>query len=182
MRHGQAISNTKDIVSCWPEKFYNPLTELGKQQVRESAEKLKNKKIDLIFSSDLLRAQQTAGTVAKLLKIKIKFDKRLREQNSGVFNGQPMSRLKTFFGKRGLRRFKIKPRNGETYVDIEKRMLDCIKSIDEKFKGKNILIVSHGKSIDLAEAAVRNIPNKDFYKHRIYIGLAGVQKLRGIKT
>ena len=46
MRHGQAISNAKAVCSCWPEKFHNPLTILGEEEVREAAEKLK-KKLDL---------------------------------------------------------------------------------------------------------------------------------------
>ena len=43
MRHGQALSNVKALCSCWPEKFKNPLTILGQELVRESAEKLKIK-------------------------------------------------------------------------------------------------------------------------------------------
>ena len=177
MRHGQAVSNVKNIVSCWPEKFKNPLTSLGREKVEESAKKIIGKNIDLIFSSDLLRTKQTAEIVGKFLGIKPIFDKRLREQNSGVFNGESFQNLKHFFGERGLRRFKIKPQKGETYIDIKKRMVNFLKSTDKKYRSKNILIVSHGKPIDLLEAAVRGISNKDFYNNRIYISVAEVQKL-----
>ena len=79
MRHGQAISNVRDVCSCWPEKFYNPLTKLGIKMVKESAEKLKNKNINYIFCSPLLRTRNTAEIVGKSLKIKPKIDRRLRE-------------------------------------------------------------------------------------------------------
>ena len=49
MRHGEAISNVKEIASHWPEKFHNPLTKKGRSQVKGTAEAAKSKKIDLIF-------------------------------------------------------------------------------------------------------------------------------------
>ncbi len=73
MRHGQAKSNVRAVCSCFPEKFKNPLTVFGKEEVREFAEKLKTKldlegqAIDLIFASDLLRTKQTAEIVEKYL-------------------------------------------------------------------------------------------------------------------
>ena len=49
LRHGEAVSNVKDVISCWPEKFYNPLTPKGVAKIKKVAKELKNKKIDLIF-------------------------------------------------------------------------------------------------------------------------------------
>ena len=88
MRHGQAISNVKALCSCWPEKFKNPLTKLGKELIKGSAKKLLNEKINLIFASPLLRTEQTAEIVGKLIKIKPKYDKRLREMGFGIFNNK----------------------------------------------------------------------------------------------
>jgi len=75
LRHGHSIRNLKDIADCWPEKIYSPLTAKGRGQAKRAAEKLSNKKIDLIFASDLLRTKQTAEIVGKRLKIKPRFDK-----------------------------------------------------------------------------------------------------------
>jgi broad specificity phosphatase PhoE len=170
LRHGQAISNVKDIVSCWPEKFKNPLTKRGIAQAKKAAKILKDKNIGVIFVSPLLRTTLTAEIIGKVLRIKPKIDKRLREQQSGVFNGRPFEELKVFFGEKGLRRFKIRPKTGETYIEIKKRMLDFLKDTDKRYKGKNILIVSHELPILFLEATVRGVSDKDFYSKKINIG------------
>ena len=85
IRHGQALSNVKSVCSCFPETFHNPLTETGVQMVEASVHILKDKQIDLIFSSDVLRAKQTAGIVGNALNIEPEFDIRLREINFGIF-------------------------------------------------------------------------------------------------
>lgn len=177
MRHGQAVSNVKDIISCWPEKFNNPLTKIGRGQVKETIQKIKETKIDYIFASDILRTKQTAELVGKALKIKPKFDKRLRELNVGSFNGIAFEKLKDFYGEKGYRRFKLKPRNGETYIDIQKRMVSFLRDIDKKHKDKNILIVSHELPLILLDVAVKRIPNKNFYKKREKVNTAEFKDL-----
>ncbi|MFA6190516.1 MAG: histidine phosphatase family protein [Candidatus Staskawiczbacteria bacterium] len=142
LRHGQAVSNAKHIVSCWPEKFNNPLTKKGIQKIESVAKKFKNKKIDLIFVSPLFRTQQTAGIVAKVVKIKPKTDKRLRELEFGIFNGGPVKDFMEYFKSKKERVNKPAPK-GENYNHILKRVLSFFKEINKKYKNKNILIVSH---------------------------------------
>ncbi len=150
LRHGQAVSNAKDIVSCWPEKFNNPLTKKGVKKIESVAKKFKNKKtraeqgrsIDLIFVSPLLRTRQTAEIVAKVVKVKPKVDKRLRELEFGIFNGGPAEDFMEYFENKKERIHKSAPR-GENYSHILKRVLSFFKEINKKYKNKNILIVSH---------------------------------------
>src|SRR4030042_4160549 len=88
LRHGESLKNIKGFESCWPEKTRGPLTKKGERDAKKVAEEAKRKKIDLIFSSDILRTKQTAGILGKTLDIKPKFDTRLREINIGIFKGQ----------------------------------------------------------------------------------------------
>ena len=154
MRHGQAISNIRDVVSCWPEKFKNPLTKTGIAAIKESAKKLDDKNINLIFASPLLRTKQTAEIVGKRLKIKVKLDKRLREIDFGVFNSKPVDDVWNFFNGEKERIKKNMPK-GEKYPEILKRMYDFIKSTDKKYKGKNILVVSHEGTLFLLEGKLK---------------------------
>ncbi|MFH1894294.1 MAG: class I tRNA ligase family protein [Patescibacteria group bacterium] len=159
LRHGEYPGNVNKIANCWPEKTPLFLTKKGKGQIKRAAGKLKKEKIDLIFSSDLSRTKQTAEIVAKELGLTVKFDKRLREENVGIFNGKPVKEFGRyidpekklspleFYG--GL--FKSAPPESEDYVDIEKRMFSFIKNADKKYPGKNILIVSHERPITLLE-------------------------------
>jgi len=156
LRHGQASSNKYHFVSCWPEKRYNPLTAEGKKQIKKIIPVLKKKKIDLIFSSDLLRTKQTAKLIADSLGVKINFDKRLREMEFGVFNGKDEEKWKGFFRDR-LKRFVKRPQKGENYRDIRKRMNNFFKAINKKHKNKNILIVSHGALLFSLQVIVKGL-------------------------
>lgn len=159
MRHGQAVSNAKAICSCWPEKFKNPLTILGEEEVRESAEKLKKKldlegqTIDLIFCSDLLRSKQTAALVGKIFGVKPEVDKRLREINFGIFNGEHLVKMWKYF-KDEKERIKSAPPRGETYIDILERMMSFLKDVDKKYKDRNILITSHEGPLGMLQTKI----------------------------
>lgn len=163
LRHGQALSNKKEIISYWPEKFHDPLTLKGIRQIKSAVRKLKTKKIDLIFASDLLRTSQTAEIAAKSKKIKPKYDKRLREYNVGVFNGKTIKDFRKFLPL-GKGRFKNKPPKGETYKNIEKRMYDFFKEIDKKYSGKNILIVSHQVPLTLLEGKIKGFSDQEIFE------------------
>lgn len=164
LRHGESLRNVEKRASCWPEKIKSPLTDKGIRQIKKTAKILKKKNIDLIFSSDLLRTKQTAGIVAKELGLKVKLDKRLREVNVGALNNRPIAEIRSFWDKKGnlpyseytKRRYKIAPPKGENYTQMEKRMFVFLKEMEKKYKGKNILIVSHQRPITLLEKALNN--------------------------
>ena len=177
MRHGEARSNVRQIISSWPEKFYNPLTAKGKKAVEQSAEKIKEKNIDLIFCSPVLRTKQTAEIVGNIIDIKPVMAIDLMEQDVGVFNGKPFATLKSFFGAKEHKRFNKRPENGETYVEIQERMVNFLKKTDENFKRKNILIVSHELPLVLLDCAVKEIKNEEFYVRREKIEKAEFRKL-----
>jgi len=161
LRHGEALSNKKEVCSCWPEKFRNPLTLKGRRQIKEAAKRIKTKGIDFIFASDVLRTRQTAEIVGKALGIKPVYDKRLREYNVGIFNGQTIKSFRKFLPAAGMKRFRNKPPKGETYADVKKRMLDFLKEIDKRYSQKNILIISHQVPLVLLEGAVKGFSNQE---------------------
>lgn len=168
LRHGESLLNKKEILCCWPEKIYCPLTPKGRKQIKAQSEKLKTAKrapkINLIFSSDLLRTRQTAEIVSKELGIKPKYDKRLREYNVGIFNGRTRAELREFFGKEE-KRFKVKPPGGENYVELKKRMSDFLKEMERKYSNKNILIISHQAALNLLEGKVKGLSNQEILKN-----------------
>lgn len=204
LRHGHSLKNKKQISAGWPEKFYSPLTKKGKKQIIEVAKKLRKRKvdelrssprcadacvIDLIFSSDLLRAKQTALIVGRELGLKPKFDKRLREVNYGILNGKSIKETGKFWDKEGklsplkyyLKRFKVPSPGGENYADIEKRMFELIKEIEKKYQGENILIVSHQRPLTLLEKVIYGYDLKKFVKiimGKIEIKTGEVRKLK----
>jgi len=169
LRHGEALSNVKDIVSSWPEKFNNHLTKKGREMIKESAQQLKNtcaeqgRSINLIFTSPLLRTKQTAEIVGEALKIKPKIDKRLREVGFGKLSNGPIDTLWNFF-KNEEERIKKRPPKGETYVEILDRLVNFLKDTDKKYKNKNILIISHEGPLVLLEGKVMGLSLKETIK------------------
>jgi len=159
LRHGEYPGNVNKVANCWPEKAPLSLTKKGITQVKKTGQKLKNQKIDFIFSSDLQRTKQTAEIVAEELGVAVKFDKRLREEDVGIFNARPVKEFGEYLDpKKQLsplefygRLFKSAPPGAENYVDIEKRMFDFMKDMEKKYVGKTILIVSHERPITLLE-------------------------------
>lgn len=162
MRHGEALSNIKNIISCWPEKHRFPLTKEGRKQIAEAVKAVKKEKINLIFASDILRTKESAEIIGKALKIKPKWDERLREYNVGIFNGCQLDYYRNFFGDQ-LKRFHLGPKKGENYNEIKERMHSFLKDTDKKYKGKNILVISHQLPIIMLLGRVENLSNKKIF-------------------
>jgi isoleucyl-tRNA synthetase len=144
VRHGQADNNILGIISSKPD-FPHHLTDIGREQVRAEAEKLKDKKIDLIYVSPFIRTQETAEIIANILKLKpeqVITDDRLHEVYTGVMDGKTDAEYQQFFESR-MEKFDKKPEGGETYTEIKNRMTSCLYDIETKNKNKNILIIGH---------------------------------------
>ncbi|OGZ32881.1 MAG: hypothetical protein A2V69_00710 [Candidatus Portnoybacteria bacterium RBG_13_40_8] len=170
MRHGGSKCNVEEFMCSWPEKQESPLTKDGRAQIKMIIPKAKKARIDLIFSSDLLRARQTAQIVAEALGLKVKFDKRLREYNFGIYNGRPAEEWVRFLnGQRDM--FKKRPPKGETRREIRKRMLDFIKDIDKKYKNKRILIVSHREPLLELQAGLMGLSDEEIYNNSVKLRL-----------
>ncbi len=174
IRHGESLRNKRNIASSWPEKYRLPLTQKGEKQIRNEAKIIKKEKIDLIFSSDILRTRQTAGIIGEELGISPKFDKRLRDINVGIFEGKPIKEVGKFWDPKGklprmeyyLERFKVRTPGGESFTDVKKRMYKFLKEIDKKYQNKTILIVGHEAPITMLEGAINGLSRLEIIKHR----------------
>ena len=152
LRHGEAENIRIGILSSWPEKKKYLLTIKGAKEIEKLIPWFKKKKIDLIFSSDLIRAEETAQIIAGALGKKIVYDKRLREHDFGIYNGRKANDWVKLFDQK-IDRYLIRPTNGENLSDVKKRMMEFLKFLDAKYESKNILIISHGNPIMAATGA-----------------------------
>jgi len=168
LRHGQSLRNVdiEKITSCWPEKIHCPLTKNGRKQIQKVAKEMKKRKINLIFSSDLLRTKQTAEIISQATGAKLIFDKRIREVNVGVYNAKPLAQAQAAWGYDFMARFEKSLPGGETYTEVKKRIHSFMKDIDAKHRGKNILIVSHECPISFLECIIQGFSNEEIIKHR----------------
>ncbi|HDQ16714.1 MAG TPA: hypothetical protein ENN31_01165 [Candidatus Vogelbacteria bacterium] len=144
MRHGQAESNVKNILSSALDNQHD-LSELGRQQVKDKIAELKKLDIDLIIYSPLLRTKNTASLVANLLGLKddkLIADERLREIEFGQFELKSVDDYINHFSG-NLDRFERAPVGGENLKDVLQRVSDVLFEVEEKYKNKKILFVTH---------------------------------------
>jgi broad specificity phosphatase PhoE len=131
VRHGETFLNFKKKISG---QTNTRLTEKGKSDILRLKKKIKNIKINYIYTSSLLRTRETSkilfGNKNKIKKISLrKFD----ERNWGVLEKKSISNIKNF---------KIKPRNGESFDQFERRIIDLISF--RKFEEKSFFCLHKG--------------------------------------
>lgn len=97
IRHGQTELNARRIWQGCGMDY--PLNVLGWQQADAAAEKLKDKKLDIICCSNLQRAFETAITIAKPLRLTVLVNGDFRESNAGQAEGKHISYVMEHFGE-----------------------------------------------------------------------------------
>ncbi|MCK5590868.1 MAG: class I tRNA ligase family protein, partial [Candidatus Pacebacteria bacterium] len=145
MRHGQSESNVGGYISS-DIKNGDHITDIGKKQTKETAEKLKKEKIDLIIASSFVRTKETAEIVAETLgfdKKDIVYDERILEIKAGDLNKKPYKEAFKYFDHTS-EEFNSHMPKGENAKEIRERVMEFLYEIDKKYKDKNILIVTHG--------------------------------------
>ncbi len=166
MRHGEACSNIKEIASSYPEPFLNPLTPNGAQRVQHLVPNLDRCGIDLIVTSPLRRAAETARIIAKGVRqqrrkgtITLRFDHRLREIDFGTANGRPISRYISAMGSQAQKYGRRCP-GGESLRQVKERMLSVIFHLERTERGRQILLISHGDPLCALNGAMRGLSER----------------------
>ncbi len=165
MRHGEADSNVLNIVSSYPEKTIISLTKKGTKQVIKAAEELKRKKIDIIITSPLKRASDTAKIIADYCGIEYKIEPRIAEYNFGEMNGMPIEEFKAEVGG-DAGSLAASKRGGETILEVRRRMLDCINELEGQYNGKKILLVGHSYPLWVLEGAMRGFSHTELIRQK----------------
>ncbi|XP_075712156.1 fructose-2,6-bisphosphatase TIGAR [Rhinoderma darwinii] len=126
VRHGETRYNKEKLLQG--QGIDEPLSEIGFMQAEAAGRFLSHVRFTHVFSSDLIRARQTACTIMKNNKlseeIKINYDARLRERKYGIAEGQPLSELKIMAKKSGEQCPSYTPPGGETLNQVRARAKD----------------------------------------------------------
>ena len=138
IRHGQVDTNIKNQVNGWNEEKLN---SVGIQQSINAGNQLKNIKINVIFCSPLLRTKQTYNNL-NLNGVPIFYDDRIKERNS---NSMVYANVEILDNNIWYDRTKnIIYKDSEGFKSIINRTSSLLKDIKNNYKGKNVLIVTHG--------------------------------------
>ena len=169
LRHGETRYQAKKLDALYT-KDENPdlsITENGKEKIKIVAKELKNKGIDLIYSSDYFRTKQTSEIVAKELGLDVKFDSRLIDTNFGVFHGKTGKEYRKFFSDtdKKERFFKRSPK-GENWRNVRERVAAVITEIEKEHNDRTILIVSHADPVWLLAGYLKGLSEDELLEQR----------------
>ena len=143
MRHGES---TSDIEDRYGGDYDDHLTEKGRNQAQEAAEKLSGKGIEIMFSSSKLRAKETAEIIQENLGCKLKIVDDIRERNRyGILTGMIKEEAKEKYPEQ-VKLLESQLNNaegGEPYEHFKERVIkgfNNITNLDHNIVG----VVSHG--------------------------------------
>jgi broad specificity phosphatase PhoE len=156
-RHGETEWNAKHR---W-QGFTGPsLNERGRRQAAELAERLAEASIDAIYSSDTIRAVETAEIVAARLNLEIREDLRLREVNFGAWEGLTRREINERYSGALDEWDTCKlaaPPGGETDLEMAERVLAAVYEIAERHRDARVLVVTSGGPLRAVQAEALRI-------------------------
>ena len=124
------------------------LTETGVEQMKRIGERLKNERVDVLLSSDLQRTQKGAEIIGTMIGLKPQPNAAFREINLGEWEGltrdEIVAQFPVEFEERSQNLPYFRIRNGESFADLQARVIRQIETVLEEFKGKNIALIAHG--------------------------------------
>jgi 2,3-bisphosphoglycerate-dependent phosphoglycerate mutase len=160
LRHGETQWNLEKRFQGHQD---SPLTENGRKQALQLAEILSSVHFDLLISSDLGRAIETAKILNEVLHIPgFSTDSLLRERNFGQFHGLTRQEAERKYPK--LAKYiwtgsasQIVP-GGESRTDVHRRAVAFLDKVKTSWNGKRILVVTHGGIVNAIVRDVLQIP------------------------
>lgn len=181
VRHGETDWNKKKMIQGRADIDMN---ETGKGQVVKLADALSDVSFDLVYASPLKRAIETASIISHQKDIII--DERLYEIDFGELEGVvykdidnlkiedldgKLKKVKTFFSSPEM----YISEDGESYESLYKRIGSFLDELEEKYKYKKILVVSHATCIHAMLTYIKRLSVKDTWQ--IHLPNCSVSKI-----
>ncbi len=153
VRHGESEVNARlakgDVIQTGDyAELGPPLTENGRIQARSAASKLKHVRFDAAFSSDLLRAKETAEIITLEKNIAVNTTRAIRETHEGSDEGKWHRNFEKIQEeiKKLVEEEKMNFRfeDAETEEEAVSRLITFVREVAVGYAGKTVLIVCHG--------------------------------------
>ena len=178
VRHGQSEWNAKNLFTGWKDP---KLTDLGIQEAIKAGDLLetRNLKFDLMFTSDLFRAQETGRLILEQMNqadIQVIKNQSLNERNYGDLAGLNKDEAREKWGEEQVhiwrRSFDVPPPGGESLKNTAERVLPYfeIEIMPKVKEGLNILIAAHGNSLRALVMELEKISSEEIVKLEIATG------------
>ncbi len=159
LRHGQTTWN--DTGTVQGQRDVARLTEHGRHQAFDAAQRLRGVPFDALISSDLTRAVDSAAIIADVLGLEVETTAALRERSFGVAEGHPVAELDprlTGISAHRVVDSHARPLGGESIDDVYRRTTAFVSALAHERPGQRLLLVTHGGAIHTIRAFAHATP------------------------
>lgn len=177
IRHGQSVWNAANRFTGWTDV---ELSEVGFSEAEEAGRSLSSQRIDVVHTSDLIRAQRTAEIIMSLNEASegysTKFDWRLNERNYGSLQGLNKAETAEKFGAEQVhiwrRSFDVAPPDGESLEMTAERTIPYFEEeiLPDLQEGRGVLVSAHGNSLRSIVMHIEGISPEDIVSLEIQTG------------
>jgi 2,3-bisphosphoglycerate-dependent phosphoglycerate mutase len=170
MRHGEADNNVNRILVG--RHIESHLTEIGRQQVRDTANYLKEIVVDKVFVSPVIRARETAEIVCDVINLDYEIDERLYEIELGKLVGMNYEDIIEKHGNLFLKFYSgdeqmLDDYGVESFTSVKMRIKHLLDEAMERYPDRNIIFVTHLDPIKAAISLLLDLKPEALYQWHI---------------
>jgi broad specificity phosphatase PhoE len=171
VRHGATAWNTESRIIG---RTDFPLSDHGKRQARQLADRLTHEGIAAIYTSNMKRAIETAAAIADSCRLSPRVDDRLREMDFGRWEGLTLDDVQNRFSE-SFMAWKsgnplVGPPDGESPESLARRVQSFVDDLVARHMGQSVLVVSHGGVFQAMVFLIMNIPFRNGWHFYMYNG------------
>ena len=177
VRHGQSVWNASNRFTGWTDVG---LSEQGVEEAEDAGRQLSEIQIDVVHTSDLVRAQRTAEIIMQHNEasedVPTKYDWRLNERHYGALQGLNKAKTAEQHGAEQVRiwrrSFDVAPPDGESLEMTAERTIPYFTEeiVPDLVSGKNVLVSAHGNSLRSIVMHIDGISPEDIVSLEIPTG------------
>lgn len=178
IRHGQSVWNASNRFTGWTDV---DLSDKGVIEAEEAGRQLSDIRIDVVHTSDLIRAQRTAKIVIQQNEssgedVPTRYDWRLNERHYGALQGLNKAETAEKHGAEQVqiwrRSFDVPPPEGESLEMTAERTIPYFTEeiLPDLESGKNVLVSAHGNSLRSIVMHIEGISPDDIVSLEIPTG------------
>ena len=177
VRHGQSVWNASNRFTGWTDV---DLSDQGVEEAEEAGRELSKIKIDVVHTSDLVRARRTADIIMRhneaSEEVPTKFDWRLNERHYGALQGLNKAETAEKHGAEQVhvwrRSFDVAPPEGESLEMTAERTIPYFTDeiVPNLADGKSVLVSAHGNSLRSIVMHIEGISPEDIVSLEIPTG------------
>tara|TARA_Y100000588_G_C14089540_1_gene853786 strand:+ start:229 stop:825 length:597 start_codon:yes stop_codon:yes gene_type:complete len=178
LRHGQSVWNAANIFTGWTDV---DLSEIGEAEAAKAGDELADTAIDVVHTSELIRAQRTAEIVMERNSassdVPTHCDIRLNERHYGDLQGMNKDETRAKHGEEQVhiwrRSYDVPPPGGESLEMCAERTLPYLSEaiIPDLEAGKTVLVAAHGNSLRSIVMKIENLSKDEVLKLEIPTGV-----------